>query len=216
MTAVVCISITAAGIAVLLVAEETGHGKSVGGVAKMIASTAFLALALVCGALDTPYGKAILAGLVLSWFGDLFLIFRAPKIFLAGLISFFLGHVAYAAAFIAHGIALSWCIGAALALTAIAVPVLLWLSPYLTEMRLPVYAYIVIISIMVALSAGAVGRGGAALMMVGAVLFYISDLMVARDRFVRAEPLNRYLGLPLYYTGQVLLAYSVAAVAAEW
>lgn len=216
MAAVVCMSITAAGVAVLLVAGEAGRGKTVGGVAKMIASTAFLALALVCGALDTPYGQAILAGLALSWFGDLFLIFREPKIFLAGLISFFLGHVAYSVAFLLHGIALSWSIGAALALTAIAVPVLLWLSPYLTEMRVPVYAYVVIISIMVALSAGAVGRGGTALMLIGAVLFYISDLTVARDRFVRSAPLNRYLGLPLYYAGQVVLAYTIGAVAGQW
>lgn len=216
MAAVVCMSITAAGVAVLLVAEETGHGKSVGGVAKMIASTAFLVLAVVCGALDTTYGQAILAGLALSWFGDLFLIFREPKIFLAGLISFFLGHVAYSLAFLVHGIELSWSIGAALALTAIAVPILLWLSPYLTKMRLPVYAYVVIISIMVALSAGAVGRGSAATIMVGAVLFYVSDLTVARDRFVKNEPFNRYLGLPLYYAGQVVLAYTVRAVAAEW
>ena len=43
----------------------------------------------------------------------------------------------------------------------------------------------------------------------GALLFYVSDLAVARHRFVKAELLNRAIGLPLYYAGQVLIAMSV-------
>jgi uncharacterized membrane protein YhhN len=44
---------------------------------------------------------------------------------------------------------------------------------------------------------------------VGASLFYLSDLFVARNRFVKKEYVNRLVGLPLYYTGQYLLALSV-------
>jgi uncharacterized membrane protein YhhN len=40
----------------------------------------------------------------------------------------------------------------------------------------------------------------------GALLFYGSDLFVARDRFVAPGAVNRLLGLPLYYAAQVLLA----------
>ncbi|MBW2297136.1 MAG: lysoplasmalogenase, partial [Deltaproteobacteria bacterium] len=43
----------------------------------------------------------------------------------------------------------------------------------------------------------------------GALSFYVSDLFVARDRFLKNESLNRLLGLPLYYGGQFLLAFSV-------
>jgi uncharacterized membrane protein YhhN len=43
----------------------------------------------------------------------------------------------------------------------------------------------------------------------GALLFYISDLFVARDRFIKKEFLNRLIGLPLYYAGQFILAFSV-------
>jgi hypothetical protein len=43
----------------------------------------------------------------------------------------------------------------------------------------------------------------------GAILFYLSDLAVARHRFVKAEFLNRGIGLPLYYAGQVLIAMAV-------
>ncbi len=44
----------------------------------------------------------------------------------------------------------------------------------------------------------------------GAVSFYVSDLSVARDRFLAPGFSNRIWGLPLYYGGQPLLAWSVA------
>jgi len=210
VSAAVCVTVTAVAVVVLLVAQ-----RPIGGVAKMIASTGFLALALVCGALKTPYGWAVFMALVLSWFGDLFLIFRGPKLFLAGLVSFFLAHAAFAIAFLLYRIALSWSIGTGIVLIAAAIPVWLWLSPHLGDMRLPVYAYVVIISIMVALSAGAVGRGGTALMLIGALLFYASDLSVARDRFIKPEAWNSLWGLPLYYGGQVALAYTVGLVPSQ-
>ncbi|MDD3992851.1 MAG: hypothetical protein PHV70_11955 [Desulfobacteraceae bacterium] len=37
----------------------------------------------------------------------------------------------------------------------------------------------------------------------------MSDLFVARQRFVAPAFSNRLLGLPLYYIGQFLLAFSV-------
>jgi uncharacterized membrane protein YhhN len=41
---------------------------------------------------------------------------------------------------------------------------------------------------------------------VGALLFYVSDLAVARNRFVAPGFANRAWGLPAYYAGQMLLA----------
>jgi hypothetical protein len=41
----------------------------------------------------------------------------------------------------------------------------------------------------------------------GAVLFFVSDLFVARNRFVAPGLANRLLGLPAYYGGQVLIAW---------
>jgi len=45
----------------------------------------------------------------------------------------------------------------------------------------------------------------------GAALFYLSDLAVARQRFVHEDFINRALGLPTYYLGQLLLALTVGA-----
>ncbi|HDP24776.1 MAG TPA: lysoplasmalogenase, partial [Deltaproteobacteria bacterium] len=43
--------------------------------------------------------------------------------------------------------------------------------------------------------------------------FYISDIFVARNRFVKQEFINRALGLPLYYLGQFLIAFSLGQLA---
>ena len=42
----------------------------------------------------------------------------------------------------------------------------------------------------------------------GATAFFLSDIAVARNRFVAPGFTNRAWGLPLYYVGQVLLALS--------
>ncbi len=180
-----------------------------GGVFKMAASTGFMALALTAGALNTWYGIAVLIALFFSWWGDLLLIFRHQTLFLLGLIAFFLGHVGFGAAFLVHGVHLICLLGTLAVLVVPAVIVLRWLNPSLGDMRIPVYAYIAVISLMVACSAGAVGGGGVWIITLGAVMFYCSDLFVARDRFIKADAWNRYLGLPLYYGAQLLMAYTV-------
>jgi hypothetical protein len=42
----------------------------------------------------------------------------------------------------------------------------------------------------------------------GALGFYVSDIFVARQRFLKTDFVNRLIGLPLYYGGQFLLAFS--------
>lgn len=185
----------------------------VAGIFKMIASTAFLGIALAGGATGSLFGMAILAALFFSWWGDLFLIFTQRTIFMMGLVVFFLGHLGFGGAFIVHGVQWGWSL---VSLAILMIPVLLvlrWLNPHLTDMRNAVYAYIVIITLMVALSFGALGRGGTVLLPLGAVLFWISDVFVARERFVQSDRWNRLIGLPLYYGAQILLAYSVSLTA---
>jgi hypothetical protein len=53
---------------------------------------------------------------------------------------------------------------------------------------------------------------GRFLVIFGAVSFYISDLFVARDRFLKTEFVNRLIGLPLYYGGQFLFAFSIGLI----
>jgi uncharacterized membrane protein YhhN len=78
-------------------------------------------------------------------------------------------------------------------------------------MRGAVRAYIAVISVMVVAAAGTYALAGNGWIPLGAVGFYLSDLSVARDRFVKEEFLNRIWGLPLYYAAQVALAWSIQA-----
>ena len=54
------------------------------------------------------------------------------------------------------------------------------------------------------------GHDGAALRFHRGPDFYLSDLAVARDRFVSPGFANALWGLPLYYVAQLLFAYSAS------
>ncbi len=160
------------------------------------------------------YQGFLLAGLGLCLFGDVLLALPGGRSFLAGLVCFLLGHVCYVPAFVlTAGLGLR-NLAAGLPLAAAGWIVWRWLRPHLNGMRMPVAAYIVVISGMVCGAFGFLGSeapgGGAALVVGGALCFYLSDLFVARDRFVRKGFDNRLLGLPLYYAGQYMLAFSPA------
>lgn len=194
--------ITVLATLALLVAErrDSQAGRAV---VKPLASAGFVAAALAQGATESSYGQALLVALVLSWLGDVLLIPRSRRVFRAGILAFLLGHIAFVAAFVGRGVDLRLA-GAALAVALMAAAVVgRWLLPHVPpEMKPAVIAYIAVISIMVA---SALGTGRAAIAL-GAVAFYLSDLSVARDRFVAPGFANRVWGLPLYYGAQLVLA----------
>lgn len=196
---------------VALLVFNYGEYAMLAGLSKAAASTCFIATALATGALKTRYGKLILAGLALSWFGDVFLISSSDTLFLAGLVSFLSAHVAYVAAFVVFGIRARWSGGAAVALAPVVFFVLRWLLPHVEgPMKAPVFAYITVITLMVVASWGARGAGAHIAIPVGAMLFFVSDIAVSRNRFVEPESMDWLWGLPLYYVAQLFLAYSVA------
>ncbi len=203
---------TIAFLVVLLATTWGGYTLFVG-LAKAAASTCFIMVAVTNRATATRYGQLILAGLVLSWFGDVFLIGSAQALFMGGLVSFLLAHVAYTAAFIVHGTRLRWSAMAALALAPTIFFVLRWLLPHVgDDMKAPVLTYMVVITLMVLFSWGARGGGLHVSAPIGAMMFFVSDLAVTRNRFVVPESLDWLWGLPLYYIAQLFLAYSVVTV----
>ena len=178
-------------------------------VAKLVASSAFIAVAMKNDATCHGYGRLILLGLVFSWFGDMFLTGSTHTAFLLGLCAFLLAHVAYIAAFVAHGYSRRWVIAAALPLTVIAIAVWVWLEPNTAPyLSIPVRAYIAAITVMVIFAFGTQGHGGSRYIVVGAVLFFLSDLSVAALRLIETPNATYVLGLPAYYAGQVCLALS--------
>jgi len=180
-------------------------------IAKLIASTAFVAVAIQAGALHSRYGQLILLGLVASWFGDRFLVGQTRSFFLAGLGAFLLAHIAYIGAFVVNGISGRWIAVAALPVAAIGLAVSVWLTPHIPpELVVPVRAYTAVISLMVIAAIGTRGRGATMLILAGALLFFLSDLSVAALRLVQTGLPTYVWGLPLYYSGQLCLAASVS------
>ncbi len=202
----------AAFVAALLVAERTGSGPAKA-VTKMGAAVCFLGLALHLGALDSSYGRTVLAGLVLCAAGDALLLPAGQTIwFQLGIASFLLGHLAYAFAFLGFPMpTLATGIGA-VAMIAFGGASLRWLRPHLPQdFRIPVVAYVVVICSMVVTAIGATAGGAPAAAAAGAIAFAVSDLSVARQRFVAATTHNVLWGLPLYFGAQLLIASTVAA-----
>jgi len=195
-----CIAATAACLALHLLAEAKGL-RALRVLTKVGASLGFVALALALG-VDAPFDRLVLAALLLSLLGDALLLSAARPMFLGGLTAFLLAHVAYAVAFLGAGTIPPW----PLPVLALGVGLTLrWLWPHLGSMKGPVVAYCVVIAVMVAAAMGV----PSAAVRAGAVLFFVSDLLVARDRFVAPGLANRAAGLPLYYAAQLLLASAV-------
>jgi uncharacterized membrane protein YhhN len=101
------ILLTAAALAGLLVAESRGSPWGIY-VCKPLASLGFLGAAVAAGAPGSLYGRTVLAALVLSWIGDVLLMSARSAVFLAGLGSFLLAHVAFGGAFLLRGEAWLW------------------------------------------------------------------------------------------------------------
>ena len=203
----------AVAVAGLLVAERRGSQPGLW-LTKPIASATFIWLGLESGALNTSYGKFVLAGLVLCMLGDVLLIPRGrPGVFRAGVFAFLLGHVAYSAAFLTQPMGLVGLVAGGALLVVVVWAVLRWLGGSLPpDMVVAVRTYMIVIGVMSTLACGVTAAGGPWQVAVGALAFTASDVSVARDRFVKHEFVNRAWGLPLYFAAQLLLALTPALV----
>ena len=151
-----------------------------------------------------------LVGLVLSLAGDVFLMLPAD-LFVAGLASFLLAHLAYIAGFAAAGPTARWL---ALGVVVVAIAgatvgrriVRAVRSGEHAKMVAPVAAYMTIISAMVVLAIGSAERLAAA----GALSFYCSDALIAWDRFVAPKRWARPAIMATYHLAQAALVVSLA------
>jgi uncharacterized membrane protein YhhN len=178
-----------------------------------------LSLLFVTTALLQPYSVPVyyhylLTGLILCLVGDVCLALPQRKAFMGGLVAFLIGHLLYIFSFSSLIPISHWFSSGLFIIVGISALIFFWLRPHLKSMLIPVLIYILVITIM-ASGAWAVfwkssfQISGRALILVGSLCFYLSDLFVARHRFIKEEYRNRLLGLPLYYTGQFMLAFSI-------
>jgi uncharacterized membrane protein YhhN len=147
------------------------------------------------------------AALVLSLAGDVFLLPK-PDAFVPGLASFLLAHLAYIAGFAAAGrgggslVPLVFVL-AGLSLTAR--QVLGGVARHERELLGPVVVYILVISGMVAASY----VHGDLVGIVGAILFAMSDSILATERFVQSRPWMPLAVMVTYHLAQALLVVSL-------
>ncbi|MBW2263129.1 MAG: lysoplasmalogenase [Deltaproteobacteria bacterium] len=186
-------------------------------VTKTSLSSLFVAAAFLQPWEAGGYFSFLAAGLVLCLVGDVCLALPGEKSFMAGLVSFLLGHVMYIVAFFLVTDVGLWAAGGSVVVFAASIGVFMWLRPHLGDMKIPVLVYVLVISVMLTAAwsvfmESGVGSDGRLLVLVGAVMFYLSDITVAMDRFVKDRFSNKLVGLPLYFGGQFLLAFSAGYV----
>jgi uncharacterized membrane protein YhhN len=157
------------------------------------------------------YRWLVCAALLCSMAGDIWLLF--PRGFVPGLASFLVAHLFYVAAFAPGGgwDARAWLLLVPFALAAGAMLTYLW--PHLRRERGAVLAYVGVIAVMgwrAAVRALEVDAGASGpLAFVGALLFMVSDGVLATNRFARPFAAADAVVMVTYYAAQVLIALSV-------
>ena len=200
-------------VAVQIVADRSAWPR-VRAVAKLGASSCFVALAVALGADQSAYGRLVLGALLLGWLGDALLLSRRTPVFMAGLGAFLLAHALYAAAFAGAAPDLQAMAIAAAVAAAMGAWALRWLWPLVPgRLRWPVVAYVGVILAMCVTAAGHAAGTGRWGVLAGALLFAVSDVAVARDRFIARTHANHLWGWPTYFGAQLVLAWSVVGVA---
>ena len=158
-------------------------------------------------------------GLVFSLAGDI-LLMLPDRFFLPGLVAFLMTHLFYIVGYWQRPVQLTW-VAAPLVLL---VGLVFWLltrqiraglrQRHETGMIPPVMVYATILSLMWLSALFNLLRPGwqatpAILASIGAGLFFLSDAMLAFNRFVRSLPAADLLVMATYHTGQILIALSV-------
>ena len=173
---------------------------------KMTAASAFIALGLL-GEHQTLAQQLLMLGLVFGFIGDFALLSQSKKPFLLGIGAFLIGHALYAAAWFPSTTISSLTQIPSLLFIALA----LGFTPYIIRfadgfMKKAVVAYILVITIMGITATAQSELSGDYRYVVGAAMFALSDVSVALDRFTPLPRWHRWLGIPLYFISQYILA----------
>lgn len=177
-------------------------------VCKPAVMVALIGVALALDPADGGQRAWFVAALVLSLAGDVFLLPK-PDLFVAGLASFLLAHVAFVAGFaqVTDPSAAGWVL-VVLLLVPVAVvarTVLAAVARKAPELRAPVVAYIAVIGAMVAMAV----LSGDAVAIAGAAMFATSDSILAINRFAHRRPWMPLAVMVTYHLAQGLLVLSL-------
>lgn len=161
----------------------------------------------------TKLSILVILALVGSWFGDTFLMLQGsnPLFFIFGLGSFLLAHIAYILAFKKFDTVLTSSgrlVTSILFISySLVLSYVLWSG--LGEMKIPVILYALVLTLM-----GIFGviknMGVSNFVVIGAVLFILSDSMIAYDKFVEPFSSSRFLIMCTYISAQFLIIRGIS------
>lgn len=158
-------------------------------------------------ALRSSDGLLLGMSLLFSTLGDIFLGLRREDMFIYGLASFLVAHVLYVILFTKRfSRPLVTTSGQTLLLILLALysaSFIIWLVPGLGNFMLPVLAYVAVITAMCATAI--LARFSSSWVVIGAILFLISDSMIGAGRFRTPVPLSNYLVWLTYYLAQFFI-----------
>ncbi|TXH71424.1 MAG: lysoplasmalogenase [Lysobacteraceae bacterium] len=164
------------------------------------------------------YRLVVAAGMTLSLIGDVCLMLPWD-LFLPGLVAFLLAHLCYIAVFAPRSVPKAR--GAALALLLVVAALnLIGLLPRIEPaLRVPVLAYVAVLTLMVAAALARAWTPTLAsahphstrLAAIGAIFFMLSDSLLAWDKFADGIPAAALLVLGTYFFAQWCIARSVEA-----
>jgi len=181
---------------------------------KSILSLLFVMTALLQPHSIPAYYHYLIISLIFCLMGDVCLALPQKKAFTGGLVAFLVGHVFYIFSFLSLTSIFHWISTGVFIIFGVSAFIFLWLRPHLKSMLIPVLLYILVITVMASgawtvLWKSSFQISGRALILAGSLCFYVSDVLVARNKFIKEEYRNRLLGLPLYYAGQFMLVFSI-------
>lgn len=175
----------------------------------LTASSAFVFAGIAGQGWRHPFGRHMILGLFLCCLGDVV----GSWNFFGGAFAFLAAHVAFIIAIWRQGVQYSVIksIPIALLITVAGGILLLWLLPHVPDSEKGfVVVYISIISLLVLAAASIRLKKGSALFLIGTLLFYLSDIFVARWRYIHPSPINAWFCYPLYYAACNTLALCIA------
>jgi len=159
--------------------------------------------------IDSLFAITILAGLLFSLTGDIFLL-MPKKYFKAGLIAFLTAHVFYSYSLFNISTAVRY---EAFVLYAVyGYFIFKYLKDSLGKMRLPVIMYIAVISIMGGFGLNQFVNGShihSFQIFIASILFIVSDSVLAINRFKKSFRASELIILSTYYSSQLLFAASI-------
>ena len=149
----------------------------------------------------------VIAALAFSWAGDVFLI--SSDWFIEGLVSFLIAHVLYIIAYQKTGAASGELRPLDLLKFVVYGAVLMWvIYPGLGELLIPVSVYALVLlgmGVWAHKRRGATSTSSFKLVAAGAILFAISDGLIAVNKFAFEIPAERIIIMCIYMTAQYLI-----------